>query len=108
MNLNFILPLQTPGTTMVDGSVIIVIGAIIVAYYVYKHLKNRNDNHVGAMVENQNSNVLENKFEQRNTDFVRPKTTNIYHKSVNHQKQEVHEEEIPVEEKQVVINQRNN
>lgn len=108
MYLNFILPLQSPGTTVVDGSVIIIIGAVIVAYYVYKYLKNRNKLPVETIVENQDNKVLENKVEQKHTDFVRPKTSNINHQSVNIQKQEVNEEQMPVKEKQVVINQRNN
>ncbi len=108
MNLNFILPIQSPGATVIDGSAIIIIGALIVAYYAYKYLKNRNNIPVESVVHNENINVSENKVEQKHTDFVRPKTANITQKTINKQKQEVPEEDVIIQEKKVVINQRNN
>ena len=95
--MNFILPTQAPGAFVADGTAIIIAGAIIIAYFAYKYLKNRQVATTEAEVKTTNKD--------KQTDFVRPQT-NTFNVDVG-ETTSVVEESVYNEEKEMVMEEEN-
>jgi hypothetical protein len=99
-SLSFMLPTQAIGAIILDGTPIIAIGGIILAYYLVVNLKNHNTENNTVSVEQDSLNTNQNTNEVKNTD-----TLNEI-KRVNHYNRNVEEDyaETVKQEKEVIFN----
>ena len=58
--LHFMLPTQAAGAIVLDGTPLIVIGSLIICYYLYKNLQHHM-NPQAAVLSNNESNILADK-----------------------------------------------
>lgn len=106
---NFMMPTQAPDAIVLDGSIIIIIGFIALAYLLYKHRNELFDidkQSYENTVDNENIQMATYENVDYNTNAMTNSTLQNTNQTNNVENKESEEEEIINTEKEVVLNYR--